>query len=135
MALTLLLQEFKENCNIENAIIDYQRKENKFSIFIYCLEKYIDIKKERNRFLHLYYKHGLSYHLWYGQQIWELPEEKWIISTKSTYFSTYIFSFRKQKVDSFFSLYRFFCSFRIKVIKVVQWWPFLFLIQYLKIFI
>ena len=46
MALTLLFREFKKNCNIENAIIDYQRKENKISIFNYCLEKDIDIKKK-----------------------------------------------------------------------------------------
>ena len=105
MTLTLLFCEFKENCNIDNAIIDYTRKESEYSIHICCLEKDIDIKKERNRLLHLYYKHGSSYNLCYGQLNWELPEEKRIISTKPVYFSTYIFSFRKRKVDFFFSLY------------------------------
>ena len=47
MALTLLFREFKENCIIYNAIIDYTRKENDFSIYIYCLEKDFDIKKRK----------------------------------------------------------------------------------------
>ena len=102
MALTLLFCEFKKNCNIDNAIIDYKRRENKFSIHIYCLEKDTDIKKERNCLIHLYYKHGLSYHLCYGQLNWELPEEKRIIFIKPIYFLTNIFRFRKRKIDSFF---------------------------------
>ena len=75
MAVTLLFREFKENCNINNAIIDYTRKENEFSIHIYCLEEDMNTKKEKNRLLHLYYKHELSYHLCYEQPNWELPEE------------------------------------------------------------
>ena len=51
MVLTLLFREFKENCNIDDAIIDYTRKENEFSIHIYCLEKYMNTKKEKNRLL------------------------------------------------------------------------------------
>ena len=35
MALTLLSHEFKENCETNNAVIDYQRKENDFLIDIY----------------------------------------------------------------------------------------------------
>ena len=108
MALTSLFCEFKENYNISNAITDYTRIENEFSIHIYCLEKDIDIKKERNRLLHLYYKHGLSYNLCYGQLKWELPKEKRIISTKPIYFSTYIFSLRKRKVDSLLCCIDFF---------------------------
>ena len=46
MALTSLFCEFKENYNINNAITDYTRIENGFSIHIYCLEKDIDIKKK-----------------------------------------------------------------------------------------
>ena len=101
MNLTLLFCELKENCYV-NAIIDYRRKENEFSLHVYCLEKDNDMKKERNRLLHLYYKYGLSYNLCYGQPNWELPREKRIISTKPIYFSMHIFSFKKKKVDSFF---------------------------------
>ena len=46
MALTLRFCEFKENCNINNAITDCTRKENEFSIHIYCPEKDIAIKKK-----------------------------------------------------------------------------------------
>ena len=46
MALTSLFCEFKENCNKDNAITDYTRKENELSIHINCLEKDIDIKKK-----------------------------------------------------------------------------------------
>ena len=46
MALTLLFCEFKENCNINNAITDCTRKENEFSIHTYYLKKDIAIKKK-----------------------------------------------------------------------------------------
>ena len=44
MAVNMIFQKFKENCNIDNAIFDYTRKK-KFSIHIYCLEKDMNIKK------------------------------------------------------------------------------------------
>lgn len=62
----------------------------------------MDFKNEKNVLINLYYKHGLSYDLKYGQPNWELPEETKIILTKPTYCSTYIFSFKKKKTDSFF---------------------------------
>ena len=46
MALTKRFCEFKKNCNRSNAITDCRRKENEFSIHIYCLEKDIAIKKK-----------------------------------------------------------------------------------------
>lgn len=48
----------------------------------------MDFKNEKNVLINLYYKHGLSYDLKYGQPNWELPEETKIISTKPTYCST-----------------------------------------------
>ena len=54
MAFSLLFREFKEKCKIDNTIINYQRKENDFVIYIYSLEKDMDIKKEKNRLLNLY---------------------------------------------------------------------------------
>ena len=51
-------------------------KKKEFSIYIYCLEKDIDFNKEKKRLMHLYYKHGLCYDLWYEEQKWELPGEK-----------------------------------------------------------
>ena len=40
-----IFREFKENCNIDNGKIDYTRKENEFSIHIYCLYKDMNVKK------------------------------------------------------------------------------------------
>lgn len=47
MAVTLSFCEFKEKSNIKNVIIAFIRKENNFSIFIYCLEKDIDFEEKR----------------------------------------------------------------------------------------
>ena len=69
MAFTLLFQEFKGNCQIENAIINYYRKNNEFVINIYCLNKDIDLQKGKDHLMILYYKHGLNYNLH-----WEKPE-------------------------------------------------------------
>ena len=59
----------------------------------------MDIEIEKNRLRKLYHKHGLSF----GLHL-EPPEEMKIISTKK-FCSTYIFTFKKRKVDSFFSMY------------------------------
>ena len=48
MILSLLFCEFKGKCEINSVIIDYQRKENEFSIYIYCLQKDINFEKEKN---------------------------------------------------------------------------------------
>ena len=53
----------------------------------------------------LYRKHGLGFDLKYGQPNLELLEETKIISIKLTYFPTYVFAFKKKKIDSFFSMY------------------------------
>ena len=47
MAVTVSFCEFKEKSNIKNVIIAFIRKENNFSIFIYCLEKDIDFEEKR----------------------------------------------------------------------------------------
>ena len=54
------------------------------------------IEIEINRLTKLYHKHGLSF----GLHL-EPPEEMKIILTKK-FCSTYIFTFKKRKVDSFF---------------------------------
>ena len=43
----MIFQEFKQECEIKNVIMDYLWKENEFSIYIYCLEKNIDFVKEK----------------------------------------------------------------------------------------
>ena len=55
MAFTLLFQEFKGNCQIENAIINYYRKNNEFVINIYCLNKDIDLQKGKDRLMILFF--------------------------------------------------------------------------------
>ena len=67
MILSLLFCEFKGKCEINSVIIDYQRKENEFSIYIYCLQKDINFEKEKNRLIKLYYKHTWTM-LWF--EIW-----------------------------------------------------------------
>lgn len=56
MAFSLLFREFKEKCKIDNTIINYQRKENDFVIYIYSLEKDMDIKKEKKQTIKLVLK-------------------------------------------------------------------------------
>ena len=105
MALSLLLREFKKKCEanvIFDYIIDYTRKENEFSIYIYCLQKDINFEKEKKRLIKLYYKHGLCYNTRYWGPTWELPKEKKITSKKPTCFSTYVFSFKKRELILFF---------------------------------
>ena len=69
MAFSFLFQKFKENCYIENTIIDYYRKNNEFVINIYCLNKDIVLRKEKDCLMILYYKHGLNFSVQ-----WEKPE-------------------------------------------------------------
>lgn len=98
MAFTFLFQKFKENCYIENTIIDYYRKNNEFVINIYCLNKGIDLQKEKDRLMILHLKHELGF---------DLTKETKIISIRPTYFSTFVFSFKKKKINSFFPCINF----------------------------
>ena len=85
-------------------IFHFERKNVKFVITIFCLVKDIDFEKENKLFVSLYYKHILGYHYKrYGQADWELPKEK--KTTKPIYSSMYIFTFKKKKIDSYFSMY------------------------------
>ena len=69
--------------------------------------KDIDLQKEKDHLMILYRKHGLGFDLKYGEPNWELLEETKIISIKLTYFSTYVFTFKKKKIDSFFPCINF----------------------------
>lgn len=100
MILTLSFREFKENCE-HNVIADYQRKENDL-IYIYCLEKDIYTKKEKDRLPNLCYKHGLCYDMKYWQARLGAARGDKSNFNETTYISTHIFSFKKKKVDSFF---------------------------------
>ena len=46
----MVFREFKDKFKIKSAIIDFNRIENEFSIYIYCLEKDIDFNKEKKTF-------------------------------------------------------------------------------------
>ena len=103
MALHMVFREFKENCKVKNAIINYSRKQNEFLIYVYCLQKDINITNEKkNKLKTLCYKHGISFEYEYGQSLWELPTLSQIISTTPTYSSAYVFSFKKKKGFLFF---------------------------------
>ena len=76
------------------------KKIDKIQLSICCLEKEINIIKEKKRLSKLVGKHGVS---WCGT--WEdHPELEEIISIWPNYMSTYTFTFNKKKIDSFFSL-------------------------------
>ena len=106
-------KEFKEKGKVKNVIIIYTRKHNKILIYVYCLQKDIDIKNEENKLKFVCYKHGICYQYGYGQPLWELPTLTQIISIFSSYSSTYVFSFKKKEKDFFnilIFLYFFFLS-------------------------
>ena len=92
-ALLAVFQEFKEKCKVHNSIITYTRKNNEFLIYIYALQKNIDIKNEENKLRTLCYKPGIYYLNDWGQQLWNLP-----ILTEI------MFSFKKKETESLFSL-------------------------------
>ena len=88
-ALLAVFQEFKEKCKVHNSIITYARKNNEFLIYIYALQKNIDIKNEENKLRTLCYKPGICYLDDWGQQLWNLP-----ILTQI------MFSFKKKETES-----------------------------------
>ena len=100
-----VFHEFKEKCQVKNAIFTYARKHDEFFIYIYCLQKDINIKNEENKLKTFCYKHEICYQYGYQQQFWELPTLTQIISTSLSYSSTYVFSFKKKETDSFFSIF------------------------------
>ena len=88
-ALLAVFQEFKEKCKVHNSIITYTRKNNEFLIYIYALQKNIDIKNEENKLRTLCYKPGICYLDDWGQQLWNL-----LILTQI------VFSFKKKETES-----------------------------------
>ena len=94
-------EEFGETSKIKNVIIDWSRKNNEIMLYVYCIEKDINVLNEKNRLLNLCCKHGVS---WGGT--WEVPPKlTQILSVRPNYTSTFIFTFKKKKTDSFFSLH------------------------------
>ena len=51
-ALHSVFYEFKEKCKVKNAIINYTRKHDEFFIYVYCLQRNINIKNEENKLKH-----------------------------------------------------------------------------------
>ena len=96
MSLECAFQKFKEKCNFEKWIITWKKREKKFFLFIYCLEKDIDILKEKKRLSKLLIKHGV----WWGDS-WDndFELEKWW-AVRPTYKSTFKFTFKRK--DSLF---------------------------------
>ena len=100
-ALTSIFHEFKEKCIVKNAKITYTRKNDEFLIYVYCQANDVNIKSKENKLKTICNKHGLCYYQ--PGQIWELPILIQIILVRPTYCSTYVFSFKKKKTDSFLS--------------------------------
>lgn len=59
--LTSTFLEFKEKCNVNNAIIMYTRKNDEFLIYVYCQANDINIKNEENKLETISNKTGLCY--------------------------------------------------------------------------
>ena len=82
-------QEFRPTSKIDNCIFECCQKIDQIKLSRYCLEKDINIVKEKKRLLNFVRKHGLS---WGGT--WENnPELEEIISVGPNYASTYTFTF------------------------------------------
>ena len=60
-ALLAVFEEFKEKCKVKNSIMTYTAKNNEFLIYIYTLQKDIDIKNEEKKLRTLCYKHDICY--------------------------------------------------------------------------
>ena len=61
MTLPAVFNDFKKDCKIKNAIMDFSRNEKEFLTYVYCLEKDINFNTEKKTLENLYFKHGLSY--------------------------------------------------------------------------
>ena len=103
-ALLAVFEEFKEKCKVKNSIMTYTAKNNEFLIYIYTLQKDIDIENEEKKLRTLCYKHGICYKNDWGQHLWKLPKLTEIILVGPTYSSTYVFSFKKKETESLFTL-------------------------------
>ena len=57
----IYFREFKENCEIERCIITKYKSPKDFQIVIYCLEKDMNMYKERTRLFYLCKKYGIHY--------------------------------------------------------------------------
>ena len=83
--------EFFETSRISNAIIDKNGRFKKNEIITYCLEKNINVEKEKKRLFDLCVKHGVNY---FGSD-WNINfDVDKIISVKPSYTSTFIFRFK-----------------------------------------
>ena len=49
MTLPAVFNDFKKDCKIKNAIMDFSRNEKEFLTYVYCLEKDINFNTEKKR--------------------------------------------------------------------------------------
>ena len=89
-ALHALLDDYQEHLKIPFHILTKESTKNSFKIIIYCKECDINIKKELEHLNDLFLCHSFTKMVFYPFEVKE------IISLRRDYFSTYIFSSRKQ---------------------------------------
>ena len=93
--------EFFETSRISNAIIDKNGRFKKNEIITYCLEKNINVEKEKKRLFDLCVKHGVNY---FGSD-WNINfHVDKIISVKPSYTSMFILSFKQKENNSVFAI-------------------------------
>ena len=93
-------EEFKQTSKINNVIIDWGRKNNEMILYVYCIEKDINILNEKNRLLNLCCKHGVSWRGG-GKHMGSSPQTNPnFISTSHVHLHLY-FYFQEEK-DKFF---------------------------------
>ena len=89
-SLRVLVNDFKQQLKIPNNVVMWIRRERKFVISVYCLEKDISVKKELDYLNLLYKHHGLN------QMKLNPFEVTKIISINKNYSSIFVFISRKQ---------------------------------------
>lgn len=100
--LNWAFEEFYQTSKIQNVIIDKRRTFDNYSTKLHCLEKDIDVNKEKQHLFNLCLKHGVGYNCSNWDINFDTKKIISVISVKPSYFSTYIFTFSKKTESLFF---------------------------------
>ena len=97
-AIECVFREFKDECRIENALVNKFVEPKELKISVQCIEQKMDLYHERRRLFELCKKHGIHYISCPWNINFDIFE---IISIKSLCHSTLLFIFSKKKILHF----------------------------------
>ena len=97
-AIECVFREFKDECRIENALVNKFVGPKEFKISVRCIEQKMDLYHDRRRLFELCKKHGIHYISCPWDINFDISE---IISIKPLYDSTFLFVFSKKKILHF----------------------------------